>query len=41
MPELQQLFDNNVSWSESIKKDDPHSNHRSLWLWWCACGDAR
>ena len=46
MPELQQLFDNNVQWSESIKKDDPTffeklAKQQAPEYLWIGCSDAR
>ncbi len=46
MPELQQLFDNNVRWSESIKKDDPAffeklAQQQAPEYLWIGCSDAR
>ncbi|MDY0206128.1 MAG: carbonate dehydratase [Pseudomonas sp.] len=46
MPELQQLFDNNVLWSESIKKDDPTffeklAKQQAPEYLWIGCSDAR
>ena len=46
MPELQQLFDNNVQWSESIKREDPAffeklAKQQTPEYLWIGCSDAR
>ena len=46
MPELQQLFDNNVEWSESIKQEDPTffeklAKQQAPEYLWIGCSDAR
>lgn len=46
MPELQELFDNNVRWAESLKKDDPTffeklAKQQAPEYLWIGCSDAR
>jgi len=46
MPELQQLFENNVRWAESIKEEDPHffeklAKQQAPEYLWIGCSDAR
>ena len=46
MPELQQLFDNNVEWSDSIKQEDPTffeklAKQQAPEYLWIGCSDAR
>ncbi|HZJ95484.1 MAG TPA: carbonate dehydratase [Thiopseudomonas sp.] len=46
MPELQELFNNNVRWAESLKKDDPSffeklAKQQSPEYLWIGCSDAR
>lgn len=46
MPELQQLFENNVRWAESIKEEDPQffeklSKQQEPEYLWIGCSDAR
>lgn len=46
MPELQQLFDNNARWAESIKEEDPEffaklAKQQEPEYLWIGCSDAR
>lgn len=46
MPELQELFDNNIRWAESLKKDDPTfferlAKQQTPEYLWIGCSDAR
>lgn len=46
MPELKQLFDNNVAWSESVKREQPDffeklAKQQTPEFLWIGCSDAR